>query len=135
MKDILNHKVKHREWYRPFAPVCRLEDASKYFEWKGESRHMLYCPRVREEWQEKLSSITHVDGTARLQTVTREQNEWLYDLLTVFEQKAGHGVLLNTSFNIAGKPILNTIADAMWVLNNSQMDYLVIEDFYYGKYW
>lgn len=135
MKDILNHKVKHREWYRPFAPVCKEENASKYFEWEGESKHMLFCPRVRPEWQEKLSSITHIDGTARLQTVTREQNEWLYDLLTAFEAQAGHGVLLNTSFNIAGKPILNTIADAMWLLNNSEMDYLIIEDFYYGKHW
>jgi len=135
MKDILNHKVKHREWYRPFAPVCRLENASKYFEWEGETKHMLYCPRVRKEWQKELSSITHVDGTARLQTVTREQNPWLYDLLGEFEKAAGHGVLLNTSFNIAGKPILNTISDAMKVLETSEMDFIIIEDFYYGKYW
>ena len=127
MKDILNHKVKHREWYRPFAPVCRLENASKYFEWEGETKHMLYCPRVREEWQKELSSITHVDGTARLQTVTREQNPWLYDLLGEFEKAAGHGVLLNTSFNIAGKPILNTISDAMKVLETSEMDFIIIE--------
>lgn len=135
MKDILNHKVKHREWYRPFAPVVRLEDVSKYFEWDKECRHMLFCPKVKPEWREKLSSITHVDGTARVQTVTKEQNPWLYDLLTVFANKSDHGVLLNTSFNIAGKPILNTIADAMKVLETSQMDYLIIEDFYYGKLW
>jgi len=134
MKDILNQKVKHREWYRPFAPVVRLEDVSKYFEWDKESQHMLFCPNVRPEWRDRLSSITHVDGTARVQTVTREQNKWLYDLLTEFEKKSGHGVLLNTSFNIAGKPILNTIADAMHVLNNSEMDYLIINDFYCGKY-
>ena len=90
---------------------------------------------VSDEFKKKCPAVTHVDGTARLQTVTREQNEWLYDLLTEFEKKAGHGVLLNTSFNIAGKPILNTIADAMWVLEHSQMDYLIIEDFYYGKHW
>ena len=77
---------------------------------------MLYCPTVKKEWKEKLSSITHIDGTARVQTVTREQNEFLYDLITAFEETAGHGVLLNTSFNIAGKPILNTISDAMKVL-------------------
>ena len=135
MKDILNFKVKNREWYRPFAPVCKLEDVSKYFEWEGESRHMLYCPTVKKEWKEKLSSITHIDGTARVQTVTREQNQFLYDLLTAFEDAAGHGVLLNTSFNIAGKPILNTISDAMKVLEGTQMDYLIIEDFYYGKHW
>lgn len=135
MKDILNHKVKHREWYRPFAPVVRFEDVSKYFEWEGESRYMQFCPKVREKWREKLSSITHVDGTARVQTVTREQNPWLYDLLTVFASKSDHGVLLNTSFNVAGKPILNTIADAMKVLETSEMDYLIINDFYCGKYW
>ena len=100
-----------------------------------ESRHMLYCPTVKKEWKEKLSSITHIDGTARVQTVTREQNEFLYDLITAFEDAAGHGVLLNTSFNVAGKPILNTISDAMKVLESTQMDYLIIEDFYYGKHW
>ena len=73
--------------------------------------------------------------SARLQTVTREQNPWLYDLLGEFEKAAGHGVLLNTSFNIAGKPILNTISDAMKVLETSEMDFIIIEDFYYGKYW
>lgn len=135
MKDILNFKVKNREWYRPFAPVCRLEDVSKYFKWDRECQHMLFCPEVRDEWKDKLKSITHIDGTARVQTVTEEQNKWLYDLLTEFEKHSGHGVLLNTSFNIAGKPILNTISDAMWVLQNSQMDYLIIEDFYYCKYW
>ncbi len=135
MKDILNFKVKHREWYRPFAPVVRLEDVSEYFEWEGESRHMLFCPRVRDKWKDKLCSITHVDGTARVQTVTKEQNPWLYNLLTEFKKVKGHGVLLNTSFNIAGKPILNTIADAMKVLETSDMDYLIIDDFYYGKHW
>jgi len=135
MKDILNFKVKNREWYRPFAPVVRLEDVSKYFEWEEESKHMLYCPKVKKEWRKKLSSITHIDNTARVQTVTREQNEWLYDLLTHFNEHAGHGVLLNTSFNIAGKPILNTISDAVKVLESTQMDYLIIEDFYYGKHW
>ncbi len=79
MKDILNAKVKHREWYRPFAPVVRLEDVNKYFEWEGESRFMSFCPKVKKEWKKSLSAITHVDGTARVQTVTREQNEFIYD--------------------------------------------------------
>ena len=89
----------------------------------------------KEEKKELLSSVTHIDGTSRVQTVTREQNPWLYDLLTAFANKAEHGVLLNTSFNVAGKPILNTIADAMKVLETSEMDYLIINDFYCGKYW
>jgi len=133
MKDILNSKVKHREWYRPFAPVVRLEDVSKYFEWEGESRWMTFCPKVRKNWRKKLVSITHVDGTARVQTVTRDQNEWLYDLLTEFEKQTGIGVLLNTSFNIDGKPILSTIKDAFSILETTQMDGLVIENFYFKK--
>ena len=107
MKDTLNAKVKNREFYRPFAPVVRLEDVNKYFNWKKESRWMSFCVPVRKKWQKKLQAITHADGTARVQTVTREQNEWLYDLLTEFQKVSGIGVLLNTSFNIAGKPILS----------------------------
>jgi carbamoyltransferase len=133
MKDILNAKVKHREWYRPFAPVVRLQDVNKYFEWDKESRWMSFCPKVREEWKEKLGAITHVDGTARVQTVTREQNQWLYDLLTKFNDKTGVGVLLNTSFNVDGKPILSTIKDAFTILEKTQMDCLVIEKYYIRK--
>lgn len=133
MKDILNAKVKNREWYRPFAPVVRLEDVSKYFEFEGESRWMSFCPKVKEEWKEKLVSITHIDGTARIQTVTREQNEFLYDLLTEFEKINGIGVLLNTSFNVDGRPILSTFKDAFHLLNTTQMDGLVAEDFYIYK--
>jgi carbamoyltransferase len=133
MKDILNAKVKHREWYRPFAPVVRLEDVNKYFEWKGESRWMTFCPKVKKKWRDKLSSITHVDNTARVQTVTREQNEWLYDLITEFEKVTGIGVVLNTSFNVDGKPILSTIKDAFTILETTQMDGLVLENTYIKK--
>jgi carbamoyltransferase len=134
MKDILNEKVKTREWYRPFAPVVRLEDVNKYFEWNRESRWMSFCPRVRPEWRETLTAITHIDGTARVQTVTREQNEWLYDLLTEFEQLSGIGVLLNTSFNVNGKPILSSISDAFTIFEKTRMDKLVVEDIYFTKY-
>ena len=133
MKDILNEKVKNREWYRPFAPVCRLEDVSKYFEFEGESRWMSFCPKVREEWRDKLVSITHVDGTARVQTVTKSQNPWLYDLLTELDNITGVGVILNTSFNVNGKPILSTYVDAIKVFNETQMDRLLLEDFYFKK--
>ena len=133
MKDILNEKVKHREYYRPFAPMVRLEDVSEYFEWEGESRWMTFCPKVKKEWRKKLPSITHVDNTARIQTVTKEQNPWIYELLTKFKEKTGVGVLLNTSFNVNGKPILNTIRDAFEILGKSEMDGLVIEDTYIKK--
>jgi predicted NodU family carbamoyl transferase len=133
MKDTLNAKVKNREWYRPFAPVVRLEDVNKYFEWNGEARWMSFCPNVRDEWKEQLAAITHVDGTARVQTVTREQNEWLYDLLTEFEKVSGVGVLLNTSFNVNGKPILSSVSEAFDVFMNTRLDALVIEDTYIKK--
>jgi len=133
MKDVLNEKVKHREWYRPFAPVVRLEDVNKYFEWNKESRWMSFCPKVKEEWKSRLGAITHVDGTARVQTVTRKQNEFLYDLLTEFEKVTGVGVLLNTSFNVDGKPILSTVQDAFTILEKTQLDALVIENTYIKK--
>lgn len=133
MKDILNFKVKHREWYRPFAPVVRLEDVNKYFEWNSDARWMSFCPTVKEEWREKLPSITHIDNTARVQTVTQDQNKWLYDLLTIIDKETGVGVLLNTSFNVNGKPILSTIQDAFTIFENSQMDSLIIENLYITK--
>lgn len=124
MKDVLNEKVKHREWYRPFAPIVRLEDVNKYFEYdyNVESRHMTFVADVREEWRETLPAITHTDNSARLQTVTRLQNELVYDLITEFEKYTGHGVVLNTSFNVNGKPILTRLSDAFDILDNSELD-------------
>lgn len=124
MKDVLNHKVKHREWYRPFAPIVRLEDSNKYFhyDYNVESRHMTFVATVRDEYKEVLPAITHEDGTARLQTVTRLQNELIYDLITEFEKYAGHAVILNTSFNVNGKPILTRLSDAFEILDKSEMD-------------
>ena len=133
MKDTLNFKVKNREWYRPFAPVVRLEDVSKYFNFEGESRWMSFCPTVKEEWREKLSAITHVDGTARVQTVTKEQNEFLYQLISDFEKESGVGVLLNTSFNVNGKPMLSTYSDAFKIYDTTQLDCLLLEDYYVRK--
>jgi carbamoyltransferase len=133
MKDILNKKVKNREWYRPFAPVVRLEDVDTYFEWSTETRWMSFCPFVKKAWREKLAAITHIDGTARVQTVTYEQNPWLYELITKFKAKTGIGVLLNTSFNVDGKPILSTIKDAFTILEKTEMDCLVLEEFYIKK--
>ena len=130
MKEFMNSKIKNREWFRPFSPIVRLEDLNKYFEWTKESRCMTFSPPVRQEYRDKLRSVTHVDGTARVQTVTREQNEFIYDLLTMMDKKIGCGILLNTSFNIAGKPILNTYKDALWMLDNKDISGLVLEDYY-----
>lgn len=133
MKDILNSKVKNREWYRPFAPVVRLEDVSKYFEFEEESRWMSFCPKVKKEWKDKLPSITHIDGSARVQTVTEKQNKLLYDILTKMDEKTGVGVLLNTSFNVNGKPILSTYKDAFKIFHETHLDGLYIKDFYIYK--
>lgn len=129
MKDILNHKVKHREWYRPFAPITRLEDVSEYFEFDKdvESRHMVFVANVKEEWREKLPAITHEDYTARLQTVTKSQNTLIYDLITEFKKHTGYGVILNTSFNVDGKPILTRLSDAFKILRDTQLDAVYFE--------
>ena len=128
MKDILNSKVKFREWYRPFAPFCKKEDAHKYFDSPNfdNLEYMSYAPRVKVD---TLPSITHVDGTARLQTVTEESHSHFYELLTEFGKISDTNVLLNTSFNIRGYPILSTIKDALYALENTEMDYVVIEDY------
>ena len=94
---------------------------------------MSFCPTVREEWREKLTSITHVDGTARVQTVTYEQNPWLYNLIGEFEKLSGIGVLLNTSFNVNGKPILSRYVDALTVYDKTKLDCLVLSDYYFKK--
>ena len=133
MKDIMNLDVKNREPWRPFSPIIRLEDLNKYFDWEKESRHMSFSPEVRPEYRELLSSVTHVDGTARVQTVTRNQNEYIYQILGELDTMSGHGVLLNTSFNVAGKPILNTYKEAFEVLDTKPITGLVLEDFYFPK--
>ena len=131
MKDILNAKVKFREWYRPFAPFRKKEDAPKYFESRNfdNLEYMSYAPKVKDEYVEKLPSITHIDNTARLQTVTEESHPQFYELLTEFGKISETNVLLNTSFNIRGYPILSSIEDALYALNNTKMDYVVIEDY------
>ena len=135
MKDILNSKVKFREWYRPFAPFCKKEDADKYFESRNfdNLEYMSYAPLVKKEYREKLPSITHADNTARLQTVTKESHSGFYEILTHFGEISETNVLLNTSFNIRGYPILSTIEDALYALNNTEMDYVVIEDYLFSK--
>ena len=132
MKDILNSKVKFREWYRPFAPFCKKEDAHKYFDSPNfdNLEYMSYAPRVKVD---TLPSITHVDGTARLQTVTEESHSHFYELLTEFGKLSDTNVLLNTSFNIRGYPILSTIEDALYALENTEMDYVVIEDYLFAS--
>lgn len=127
MKDKLNSEIKNREWFRPFAPICRLEDANTYFKFGNHSRWMTHNAWVREEHKEVLDAIVHEDGTARLQTITKEQNPFIYELLTKLQIKGHTPVLLNTSFNVQGKPILNTYAEALEIRNSTGL-YKVITD-------
>lgn len=133
MKNILNSKVKHREWYRPFAPMVLQHEASEYFVWdNSDAPYMSFSAHVRSKYQEQLASITHIDYSARIQTINRHNNYWYYTLLYDMKQ-TGLPVLLNTSFNIRGNPIINTIKDAFYVLDNTQMDFLLIEGYLFSK--
>jgi carbamoyltransferase len=129
MKDLINKYVKHREEFRPFAPSVLEDRAGDYFEGCGISPFMLFVYPVREEAKAKLPAITHVDGTARVQTVRREVNPRYYDLIAAFGRRSGVPVVLNTSFNVMGEPIVNTPEDAVRCFYSCGMDALVIGDF------
>jgi len=133
IKDILNQKVKQREWYRPFAPMVLQHEANEYFVWDNSpAPYMSFSAHVRSKYQEQLASVTHVDYSARIQTVNEQDNPWYYELLNQMKE-TGLPVLLNTSFNIRGAPILNTIEDAFYVLDNTELDYLVVENYIFSK--
>src|SRR6266436_10404383 len=133
MKDKLNKRVKHRQAFRPFAPVVLAERASEIFEGDEESPFMLLVKRVRSQWRDKIPAIVHVDGTARVQTVRQEQNERLYRLLKEFDAITGVPVLLNTSLNVKGEPIVETPADALACFLGTGIDYLALHDMLIAK--
>lgn len=128
MKDILNKRVKHRQAFRPFAPIVLYERAKEVFEGEEDSPFMLIAKRVRPEWQSRIPAIVHVDGTARVQTVREQTNPTLYRLLKEFEALTGVPVLLNTSFNVKGEPIIETPRDAMACFLQTGIDHLVMHD-------
>jgi carbamoyltransferase len=133
MKDKLNKRVKHRQAFRPFAPVVLAERAHEIFEEHRESPFMLLAERVRPHWRDKIPAVVHVDGTARVQTVRQDQNERLYRLLKEFDAITGVPVLVNTSFNVKGEPIVETPEDAIHCFLTTGMDYLVLHDFLMAK--
>ena len=126
-KDIIN-QIKKREWYRPFACVVLEEEANIYFDMGRikSSPFMTTCFPVRPEYGKIIPGVTHVDNTCRVQTVSKT-NGYLYKLLQEFKNLSGHGILLNTSFNLAGNPLVETPTDALNTLNNSSLDYLWFE--------
>jgi len=126
MKDILNLKVKHREQFRPFAPVVPSDDAKKYFDNDVEVPFMSFVYPVKEKFRAKLPTITHVDGTGRLQTITKKQNPLYYRLIKEFQKHSGVPVLVNTSFNIRGEPIVMSPEHAYRCFTGTGIDYLVM---------
>ncbi|WP_421764921.1 carbamoyltransferase [Ekhidna sp.] len=153
MQKIMNLKIKYRESFRPFAPSVLVEKASDYFELDGVSPYMLLALPIQEalhtdmpEGYEQLSmleklnvprssipAVTHVDYSARIQTVSKETNQRYWELLNAFEKKTGVGLLINTSFNVRGEPIVCTPEDAYRCFMRTEMDYLVIGDFIFDK--
>jgi len=133
MNDVLNNKVKHREPWRPFAASVLLEDVSVYFELDRESPFMLLAAPVRPAWRTKIPAVTHVDNTSRIQTVTHEHNGRYYDLINAFKKLTGVGLILDTSFNLGGEPIVETPDDALTCFLNTQMDYLALEQYLIRK--
>jgi len=153
MQTVMNLKIKYRESFRPFAPSVLAGKVSKYFELDAESPYMLIVAPVREDLRIPLSdeqqklfgieklklkrselpAITHVDYSARVQTVHPETNPRYHALLAAFEQQTGCGVLVNTSFNVRGEPIVCTPSDAYRCFMRTEMDYLVVENFLMDK--
>lgn len=133
MKDKVNAEVKHREAFRPFAPSAPVEDKDRYFDIKGESPFMLKVCDVRPEMRSKLPAITHVDGTARLQTVNRSVNPLYYSLIKKLGERTGVPVVLNTSFNVMGEPIVESPIDAIRCFFSTGLDYLAIGSYLIDK--
>jgi carbamoyltransferase len=125
MKDVLNARIKHREWFRPFAPSILVERQNEYFEYDHPSPFMLHVYKIRPEKQAQLCAVNHVDGTGRLQTVSRDENPLYYDLIRAFERKTGIPVILNTSFN-ENEPIVCAPEEAIDCFKRTRMDVLAI---------
>ena len=132
MIDRVNRLVKLREGFRPFAPAVLAEEAPRWFDTLPAERDhltpwMLSVVPVREGTREALPAVTHVDGTARVQTVSDENNPRFAGLLRAFRELTGVGVLLNTSMNLKGEPMCSTPAEAYSVFERSGLDFLVLE--------
>jgi carbamoyltransferase len=128
MKDVLNARIKHREWFRPFAPAILAEAQHEYFEHDHPSPYMLHVYKIRPEKRASLCAVNHVDNTGRLQTVARAENPLYYDLIKAFEKKTGIPVILNTSFN-ENEPIVCTPQEAIDCFQRTKMDVLAIGPF------
>jgi len=135
IKDRINALVKYREAYRPFAPVCTLESASKFFDLPvgAEIPFMEKVIPIKPQYQKELAAVVHTDGSARLQTLRKEENLRLHEVLLLIEQTTGFPILLNTSLNVNGEPIACTPDDALTTFFKSGLHALVLGDFLVTK--
>ncbi len=133
MKDILNEKVKHREGFRPFAPSVLEEYAQDFFELEVPSPFMLLVAKAKEDKVDKIPAALHVDKTARVQTVNKKDNGIYYDLIKEFYKITDVPVLLNTSFNDSGEPVVETPKDALRMFCTTPIDYLVLGNYLVSK--
>ena len=153
MQKNLNLKVKYRESFRPFAPSVLREDVGNWFDYDKDSPYMLIVSNIKKEKQKKMSdeekklfgikklnikrsdipAVTHIDYTARIQTVHKETNEKYYNLIKMFKEKTNCPVVVNTSFNVRGEPIVNSPEDAFNCFMGTELDKLVIGNFYLDK--
>lgn len=131
-KDFVN-EVKRREYFRPFAGSILQDDVHDWFDLRGmeDSPFMMYAVNCKDGIAEKIPSIIHEDGTCRIQTVTEEQNKHYYNLIKAFKEETGVPILFNTSFNLGGEPLVETLDDALWTLQQSDIEYLFLPE--YGK--
>ena len=127
MKDIINEKVKHRQWFRPFAPSILREEVGKWFMYDVDSPYMNLVMPFREEMKNKVPAVVHFDGTARLQTVTENDNNWYYNFIKKWFKVSGVPIVLNTSFNDR-EPIVETPEHAVNCFLGTDIDYLYFYD-------
>lgn len=129
-KDFVN-EIKHREYFRPFAGSILEEDVHEWFDLRGmpNSPHMMYAVNCQPGVEHKIPAIIHVDGTCRIQTVTREENPHYYDVIKAFKEKTGVPIIFNTSFNLGGEPLVETLEDALWTLSQTGIDYLYLPEY------
>ena len=133
MKDLLNEKVKHREWFRPYGIIILREKLKNYFDADFDSPYMILIGKVKKEKEKLIPSALHVNGTSRLQTITKEENGTIYDVVKEFERIFGIPLMINTSFNDKGEPIVCTPDDAYNCFVKTKMDYLVLGNYVVEK--
>lgn len=127
--DFINRWVKFREDFRPFAPMVTRESLNKFFIADEDLPYMLEVVNVREQYKDQLQAVTHVDGTARVQTITRKQHEQIYELLLEFEKITSYPILLNTSFNVRGMPIIENPTQALEMLLSTHLSGVIFDDY------